>query len=131
MRKPSSLLSAAALAGALLTAGAVRASDCLQLDLNAPTPLCIGQTGTIDAIVNNSCTTQLRATVQLALDGQPLEPARNIRIDGDSTLTRGLTLSVPSSAAAGSHTLTVTVTESPGSTTSATTDVSVENCPAK
>jgi hypothetical protein len=132
MRKSQYLLRAAALAGALLTAGAASASDCLQLDLNAPTPLCIGQTGSIDAIVNNSCTTQLRATVQFALDGRQLEPTRNIRIDGESTLTRGLTFSVPSSAATGSHTLTVTLTESAyGGTTSSTTGVSVESCPAK
>ncbi len=126
--KPSSLVTMMALVSALGAGLPARAASCLSLELNAPVPMCAGQTSMVSATVTNSCSNRMSATAQLAIDGQTLPFEIAFAVPANSSRTRGIGVPVPASATPTSHTLTITLTDSAGDESSATIDLSISNC---
>lgn len=131
MKKNSCLMSIGALVAACLFAGpAAAASDCLQLQLDAPAPLCAGQPGSLTATVTNSCASRERVQAGFTLDEQALPAKASFTVAGDATLSKTFTIPVPASATTGTHSLTVTLTDRSGDTATASVDLDVASCSA-
>lgn len=131
MKKSPCLMSIGALVAACLFAGpAAAASDCLQLQLDAPAPLCTGQPGSLTATLTNSCASRERVQAAFTLDQQTIPANVHFSVAGDATLSKTLTIPVPASATTGTHTLTVTLTDRSGGTATASVDLDVTSCSA-
>lgn len=129
MKRIHGLASTAAILSALFVAGsAYAASDCLELQLTAPSSVCAGGSASITASVTNSCSTRLQVNADFTLDGQSVPVKAHFGVAADSTLSKTMSLPIPATATAGSHTLTVTLSDAAGDTTSASVDLSVASC---
>lgn len=122
------LLSASALSASIVGGHADAATGCLEVQLNGPATACAGQLASFDLTIANSCAARERVTVSYALDGRALPYTATFGIGGNSTLTKHITIPVPASAAVGTHTLTVNVTDAAGDRASATLDFTVGSC---
>ena len=106
------------------------ASNCLSLELSAPSPMCAGQLAAVGVSVTNSCPTPLVVSAQFSVDDQSLPVRAQFTIAGDSTRTKSMSIPVPASASAATHTLTVSLTDRAGDDVSQTIDLSVASCAA-
>jgi hypothetical protein len=114
---------------AVLAAGTAKAaSDCIEIEGSRPSDWCTGQLAALRVAAHNNCSSPRRVGFTYELDHEPIRSKTVGVVPAGDAFARYVMLTLPVSVTAGSHTLTVTVTDASGNVTSYETAVTVESC---